>query len=80
MSTIVRATVEPDREPAELSPMLDSAIIWSGAAGAFRNRVCQSLRMSNISLGHSAYQALPGRYITVGNQSVFFYFRELVVN
>lgn len=80
LSTIVRESVEPSREPAELSPMLGSAIIWSGAAGAFRNRVCQSLRMANISLGHSAYQALPGRFITVGNQSVFFYFGELVVN
>ena len=80
LSTIVRATVEPSCEPAKLSPMLDSAIIWLGATGAFCNCVCQSLRMSNISLGHSAYQALLGCYIIVGNQSVFFYFRELVVN
>ena len=76
LSTIVRAVVDPSPEPAEVPPMHGSAIIWSGPAGAFRNRVCQSLRMGNINLGHSAYQASPGRFITVGNQSAFLDFEN----
>ena len=80
LSTIVGAVVDPSREPPDVAPMHGSSILWSGPAGAFRNRVCQSLRMANINLGHSAYQALPGRFITVGNQSGYFLLRELVVN
>ena len=71
--TIVRAVVDPSHKPPDLAPMDGSSILWSGPAGAFHNWVCQSLRMANINLGHSAYQALPGHFITVGNQSGYFY-------
>ena len=47
-----------------------SAVIWAGPAGAFRNRVCQSLRMGNINLGHTAYEAGPGHFVMVVNQGL----------
>lgn len=67
-STILVHCVEPSLDEMELKLLPGSAVIWGGEGGAFRNRVCQSLRMANIRLGHSAYQALPGRFVTVANQ------------
>jgi hypothetical protein len=58
-------------ETIELKLLPGSGVIWAGPAGAFRNRVCQSLRSSNINLGHSAYEAAPGRFVTVANQGEF---------
>lgn len=50
-----------------------SAVIWGGHAGAFCNRVCQSLCSANIDLGHSAYEAGPGHFVTVANQGWSFF-------
>jgi hypothetical protein len=69
-STILVNEVVPELDPTiVVKYMPGSETIWGGSAGAFRNRVCQSLRMGNIRLGHCAYQALPGRFPTVSNQS-----------
>jgi hypothetical protein len=68
LSTILINEVSPTLDPMELDLLPGSAVIWAGDAGAFRNRVCQSLRMASINLGHSAYQATPGRFVTVANQ------------
>lgn len=72
LSTILLNEVSPTVDEMELKLLAGSAVIWAGEAGAFRNRVCQSLRMANINLGHSAYRALPGRFVTVANQGWFF--------
>ena len=71
-STVIRNVVHPTLDPMELEFMDGSAALWSGPSGSFRNRVCQSLRMANIRLGHSAYQAPPGPFLPVSNQSSFF--------
>lgn len=77
-STVVRHVIWPTLDPMELEFMDGSVALWSGPSGAFRNRVCQSLRMANIRLGHSAYQAPPGVYLPVSNQSSFFNLAEFV--
>jgi hypothetical protein len=72
LSTIILNLVYPTLEPMELDFLAGSVALWSGPAGAVRNRVCQSLRMANIRLGHSAYQAPPGPFLPVNNQSWYF--------
>ena len=76
LSTVLVNEVWPTLDPMELDLLPGSAVLWAGDACAFRNRVCQSLRMANINLGHSAYQATPGRFVTIANQgwSLFFKF------
>jgi len=72
LSTTIVNLVYPTIEPMEFEFLHGSVALWSGPAGAFRNRVCQSLRMSNIQLGHSAYHAPAGPYLPVNNQSSYF--------
>jgi len=71
LTTILVNEVRPALDPMVLELLPGSAVIWGGDSGAFRNRVCQSLRMASINLGHSAYQAAPGRFVTVANQGWF---------
>lgn len=72
-STVLVDNVYPTLDSSICLDLLPgSAVIWAGHAGAFRNRVCQSLRSANITLGHSAYEAGPGRFVTVANQGWSF--------
>ena len=43
-----------------------------GPVGYSKIQICQLLQMANIKLGHLAYQASPGPFLPVLNQSLFF--------
>jgi hypothetical protein len=70
LTTVILNVIEPTLDDEiELEFLPSSVSLWSGNTGSFRNRVCQSLRMANINLGHAAYQAQPGPFLPVMNQS-----------
>ena len=56
LSTVIINLVYPTLEPMVFDFLDGSVALWSGPAGAVRNRICQSLRMANVRLGHSVHQ------------------------
>ncbi len=68
-----------DPEGSVFTPHREAGTVFTGHPSAVRNRVCQGLRMSQVKLGHAAYEQQPGE-ATYGMFSTFSVMSLLMSN